>query len=156
MLEIEFMIVREINSALGKVLPTHSGLWTLAGESCIPLGKLTPLSLDNSYPVGSVCTTSHVLRLSLSLYLMVKVTVRFGHSLFSLFLELRVILFCFSCKYLWAEIIYKCIYQKWIIRRSCKTKQKKKNNLKFLFENELYWFLKLACNRRFCTKRLTL
>ena len=53
---------------------------------------------------------------------------------FSLFLELRVIVFCFLCKYLWAAIIFKCIYQKWIIGRSCKTKQKKKNNLKFLVE----------------------
>ena len=46
-------------------------------------GKLTPLSLDTSYPAGSVCTTSHVLQLVLSLYLMGRVTVRLGNFLFT-------------------------------------------------------------------------
>ena len=38
------------------------------------------------------------------------------------------------------------------IGRSCKTKQKKKNNLEFLCENELYWFWSWPVNRRFCTR----
>ena len=45
-------------------------------------GKLTSLSLDNFYSVGSICTTTHVLKLALSRYLMGRVTVRFGHLLF--------------------------------------------------------------------------
>ena len=57
------------------------------------LGKLTSLSLDTFYSVGSVCTTTHVLKLALSLYLMGRVTVGFGHFLFSLFLKLRVTIF---------------------------------------------------------------
>ena len=69
-----------------------------------------------------------------------------------LFLILRVIVFCFACKYLWAAIIVKCIYQKWTIGRSCKTKQKKENNLKFLCEKELYWLWSWPVNRRFCTR----
>ena len=75
--------MREINSAWGRNLLTHSQMWTLAGESCILLGKVTPLSLDTSYPVGSVCITSHVLQLALSLYLVDRATARFGHFLFA-------------------------------------------------------------------------
>ena len=85
------------------------------------------------YSVGSVCTNDHVPKLTLSRYVLGRGTVEFGTScFFFLFLELRVIVFCFVCKYLWAAIILKCIYQKWIIRCSCKTKGKKKNKLKFL------------------------
>ena len=58
-------------------------------------GKLTSPSLDTFYSVGSVCTTNHVLELALSLYLMGRVTVGFGHFFFPMFLELRVIVFCF-------------------------------------------------------------
>ena len=56
---------------------------------------------------------------------------------------------CFLGKYLWATIIFKCIYQKWIIGRSCKTKTEKEKQFGISCENELYWFLKLAYNRCF-------
>ena len=64
------------------------------------------------YFVGSVYTNNYVPKLALSRYLMGRVTIGFGTSCFSLFLELWVIVFCFLCKYLWASIIFKCIYKK--------------------------------------------
>ena len=132
MLEIGLLNVREINSAWGKFYWLTHDCEPQLGRVLSCSGKLTSPSLDTFYSVGSVCTTTHVLKLTLSWYLMGRVTVRIGHFLFSLFLELRVIVFCFSCKYLWATIIFKCIYQKWIIGRSCKTKQKEEKKFKFL------------------------
>ena len=90
---IKFLLVEEINSTgdnllllvkdelyLGRILPTHSRLRTLARESCVLFRKAN-ITVFFSYSAGSVYTFSHFLQLGLSLYLVSRETVSSGHFL---------------------------------------------------------------------------
>ena len=101
---------------------------------------------------GSVRTFSHFLQLGLSLYLVNRVTVSFGYFFLPLFLSLRVIVFCFVCKYLWAAINVKCIYQKWTLDVLCKTKQIKEKQFEISVKMNCIDFEIWPVNRRFCTR----
>ena len=76
---------------LGKKITASLAIEPQLGRVVSCSGKLTPLSLDTSYSVGSVCTTTHALKLALSLYLVGGATVRFGHFGLPLFLILRLL-----------------------------------------------------------------
>ena len=118
-------------------------------------GKLPLLSLDTFYSVGSVCTTTHVLKLALSWYLMGRVTVRFGHFLFSLFLELRVAVFVSHVNIYEQPLFSNAYIKNESLDVLAKQNRKRKNKLKFHMKINCIDFLQLACNRNFCTKRLT-
>ena len=78
-----------------------------------------------------------------TLYLVDRETVQFGQFLLPLFLILPVIVFCFACKYSWAAINVRCIYQKWTLDVLCKTKQIKEKHLE-IYENEFVLILKFS------------
>ena len=46
-------------------------------------GRINTIVLGIAYSAGSVCTFSHFLKLALSLYLVGRASVRFGHFLFA-------------------------------------------------------------------------
>ena len=100
--------------------------------------KLTPLSLDTFYSVGSVCTTAHILKMALSLYLMGRVTVGFGHFLFSLFLELRVTVFVSHVNIYEQAIIFQMHISKMNHWTFLQNKTEKEKQIEISCENELY------------------
>ena len=128
---------------LGGILSIQSQLQVSVGESyhyCLFL------------LCGEWKDLSHILQLNLPCTWWTEQLYNLDNSYFPLFLILRVIVFCFACKYSWATINVKCIYQKWTLDVLCKTKQKKKNNWQFVWKVNLYWFLNLPVNRRLCTR----
>ena len=65
---------------------------------------------------------------------------------------LPVMVFYFACKYSWAEINVKCIYQKWTLYVLCKTKQIKEKKFEISLKVNCIDFEVWPVNRRFCTR----
>ena len=72
---IKFLSMEERNST-GDGLPLF-----VKDELC--LGRINTTAFGYFYSTGSVCTFSHFLKLTISLYLVGRATVRFGHFLFA-------------------------------------------------------------------------